>query len=784
MNSLYSSFVDPPNEFSQLPWWFWNDEITEEGIRKQLADFREQHVHGFTIHARMGLSTSIPYLGARWFELVRFAVEEAAQHNMVVHLYDEGMYPSGSAHGEVVAGHPEFAARGLEMRRVEPGQKHGLGEQEKLVAVRRDGEAAAMPPTDGASLTETPGWLFVLTPSGGKIRGVHEGEEDRDPNAPAASDLLNPAAVRRFIECTHERYYQELRRHFGTTIQAIFTDEPSIMGRGAKRGLQPWTDGLADEFQQKKGYDLIPHLAGLWEDIGPRTKQVRQDYHDVIAERFNDSFYQQISDWCAAHGIALTGHPAASDDIGPQRYFQLPGQDMVWRYVEPAKPSALEGAHSTAAKCSSSAARHLSARRNGDELYGAYGWRLTLDEMKWLADWMMVRGVNLFWPHAFYYSVRDFRAYERPPDVGPNNLWWKHYHTLADYTRRLCWLLTDSEQVCDIAILARHNHLPWEPAKVLLQNQFDFNYLEDTLLQQATIEDGKIQIGEAIYSVVIQMAGHSLSGSAGEALARFAASGGHIIPFEANENGDELLPHLRGILPTDVSLAPANPDLRTIHVKKGGYEFYYLSNEGEEDIEGHLTVHAVGATEWWNPLTGEKIPSVILASDSATTTVALELDRREGMVLVVDPERAAQPAQPDWKPTRFTQARDISDGWTISDLATGHVVSQQLADWTSLDGYGHFSGSLVYTQQVHVQPEEADEGMWFLDLGEVYDFVEVHCNGEPCGVRLWAPHCISVPLRSGSNTLEMRVTNSMANRMDKAGLPSGMLGPVSLGHRG
>ncbi len=84
-----------------------------------------------------------------------------------------------------------------------------------------------------------------------------------------------------------------------------------------------------------------------------------------------------------------------------------------------------------------------------------------MDEMKWLADWLIVRGVNLLCPHAFYYSIRDQRAGERPPDVGMHNAWWLHYRLFADYTSRLCGLVTDSEQVCQVAVLSTNNRLPW-----------------------------------------------------------------------------------------------------------------------------------------------------------------------------------------------------------------------------------------------------------------------------------------------------------------------------------
>lgn len=788
MDAIYRTFADPPNEFTQIPWWFWNDEITEDGIREQFADFRQQGVYGVTIHARMGLSRTIPYLGKRWFELVRFAVEEAARHGMVVHLYDEGMYPSGSAHGQVVERHPEFLARGLEMRRIEPSEELKPSTQEKCLAILLEGQTEAIPVASTSQMPRSePYWAFVLTLSGGTIRGVYEGEDNGQPDAPPAADLLNPAAVRRFIQCTHERYYRELKEHFGATIQAFFTDEPSIMGRGAKRGLKPWTDGLEEAFRQKKGYDLIPLLSALWRDIGPRTERIRRDYEDIVAQRLNESFYRQLSDWCAAHKIALTGHPAGSDDIGPLRYFQWPGQDLVWRYVEPEKPSALEGAHSTVGKCSSSAARHQSARRNGNEVYGAYGWKLTLDEMKGLADWLMVRGVNLLWPHAFYYSIRDFRAHERPPDLGRYNLWWKHYHILANYTKRLCWLLTDAEHVCDIAILAHHNHLPWEPAKVLFQHQWDFNYLEDGLLTEAALERGRLRIGEASYSVLVRMDNHTLPEPAEEVLERFVQSGGRIVRFDPTEDGTRFLRPLKESLLPDVNLEPAHPDLRYIHVRKEGWEFYYLANEGGNPITGRLTVRSVGHAEWWDPLTGRSDQAVVLAQGEDSMCVALHLERREGRVLAIDPRRAPL-LQPDWqsftpvenRPRRVVQAKDISAGWKLYHPETEAMLAERLIDWTALEGYKTFSGTLVYEKTLEATPQMLEGGTWTLDLGRVHDFAEVFCNGASCGVRLWAPFRVELPLKPGLNRLRVAVTNSRANRMEGAALPSGMLGPVML----
>ena len=106
-------FLDPPREFSVIPFWFWNDTLEEEEVIRQIADFESHGVYGFVIHPRIGLPKSIGWLSDRMVHFMEIAIKEAARRNMYVILYDEGMYPSGSSSGQVVARNPDHAARGL-----------------------------------------------------------------------------------------------------------------------------------------------------------------------------------------------------------------------------------------------------------------------------------------------------------------------------------------------------------------------------------------------------------------------------------------------------------------------------------------------------------------------------------------------------------------------------------------------------------------------------------------------------------------------------------------------
>ena len=370
MHSSLATFADPPTEFSVLPFWFWNDDLDADEIRRQIADFEEHGVYGFIIHPRVGLPRSLGWMSEALLEFYDVALDEAAQRGMQVFLYDEGMYPSGSSAGQVVEENPAYQTRCLEARALAAGEEPTLRADETLVAVvnRRTGERLAV----------------IDRKMDAYIRGLHYIDGGPAEDEPLAGDLLNPDAVACFIRLVYDKFYQRFSRHFGGLIPAIFTDEPSPVGKPRERGVWPGTTGILAHVNRLLGYDFTPHLPALWHDDEPDAARYRADYERAIALRMEETWYAQLYDWCTEHGIALTGHPAKADDLGAERYFHIPGQDLVWRWVLPDDPTALEGAQSTQGKCGSSAMIHTGRRCNANELCGAYGHGLTWEEMNWL----------------------------------------------------------------------------------------------------------------------------------------------------------------------------------------------------------------------------------------------------------------------------------------------------------------------------------------------------------------------------------------------------------------
>lgn len=583
-------------EFTPIPFWFWNDDLSEDEILRQMKEMKDKGVDGFVIHPRKGLPSSIGYLSDEYFHYVRFAVQKAKEMDMKVVLYDEAMYPSGSAHGEVVKANPSFASKGL----------------------LKNGDS------------------YELVPSGGTIRGVHPGEDDGEENAPKSADLLNPKAVAKFIEFTHEKYYSELSEYFGDTIIAFFTDEPNILGRNSREDVIPWSEGILEEFKAAGGTDedlkylfenecdeiseddsasksidgCDDSMAGSAINKAIRAKQI---YKQVIHERLANSYYKQLSDWCVSHGIDLTGHPEKSTDIGYLKYFQRPCQDIVWRFVEPEDGHAIEGEHSTMGKCSSDSARHRGKRRNGNECFGCCGERqdpklFTEQDMRWYLNWLFVRGVNLVYPHAFYYSIREDRGDERPPEVGLNNPFWPQYRKMSDFIKRMCYLNTDSYNYAQAAILCGADTLSWRIAKPLFTKQIEFNYLEAELLPECKIADGKISIAAQKYSVLIaeQEEYESLDESAKNLLKEFEQSGGKLLIAGGTVRNDrELLQFVLNCIHRELTFSGDTYDLRCSHIIKDGKDILIITNEGMEPITVNIESGEFRAVSLWNPYTLE-----------------------------------------------------------------------------------------------------------------------------------------------------------------------------------
>ena len=734
-------FNSPGEEFSPIPFWFWNDTLDEEKIHGQIDDMYSKGINAFVIHPRIGIPADTPYLSEKFLHYVKDAVCYASKLGMKVVLYDEAMYPSGSAHGGVVRSNPEFASKGLRVEKSRES-KISLGEGEKLICrLSAEGEeclckiAAA---EDKSTLKDGQSYYYLIQCfSGGTIRGIHFGEDDGEENAPKSADLLSAEAVAKFIELTHEKYYASLKEYFGSTVSAFFTDEPGILGRNPKKGLIAWTDGFYDYYIKNGG--APESLLSMWYETDLDDDYNRKNYGRIVGKRLGESFYGQISDWCKNHGVGFTGHPEKSNHIEFMKYFTLPCQDIVWRYIEPGK--GIEGLHSTMGKCTSDAARHRGIRRNGNECFGCCGdrenlWYFTLGTMKWYMDWLFVRGVNTLYPHAFFYSTEFPRSEERPPDVGPNSYWWDNYKTVSDYIKRMCGLMTDSVNTAEVAVLCSESNLPFESVKYFYENQIEFNYLECELLPQCCVDGGLLKIEKQRYKYLFIDGCLHISPENRELIKSFEKSGVKVI-------GERDVSSVK----STVRLYPHSDDLRVSRVFKDGNEYILLVNEGESEIFGRLEADGAAKAEIMDAWRGTK----------GEFNGVLSLMPRESVILHITAKTAEIPLE-NWE----------ADGERI-----------ELVPWNETERFAKFSGELEYRTDFSVDSDFSSAELVF---EQVYEMAEVYVNGCYAGTGFWQPYRFDISkfLKKGKNRICVKVRNSVSGKFTPFYPKSGIVGKAKI----
>lgn len=542
--------------------WVWNGRLDARRLCEQLDDIAA-HGFGGVVFLPMGENFRLndflagidpPYLSEGFFEVVRACVEHCDRIGLRFWLYDEGGWPSGSAQGDVVAGHPEFRARVLTCRREGAEDVSRPESSEKLVArcaIGPDGQVALLGPGEASQDAR-----HVL---------VFE-EKVLDTIYP---DLLNPAAVRRFIELTHERYARVVGDHFGATIPGIFTDECRVLGTlGADAA--PWSPALAQALEQTRPdwRLLLPFLFGAdalgfdpWEVFGEAAvARARCAWADAVSQQFKAAYFEQINRWCEEHGLIHIGHVGGEDNLpdhvngGFWQWFRTagalhaPGVDIIWRQAFPGQPNFSFPALAASA---------LHVRPDGpaptdnplgklavSESYAVYGYGATFSQYAWAANFQVVRGVNRIWPVGYHYETADGRAYGTMSHLGPGNPLWRHWPAFNLYLSRLAALMSLTGHACTVAVYypveaewAYHGRPEADRAwhswrsvcEALQEEQVPFDIVDADAVAAAAVGEGCLETPGQSYSTVIVPECHVIPGVVMAKLAALHEAGGRVV---------------------------------------------------------------------------------------------------------------------------------------------------------------------------------------------------------------------------------------------------------------
>ncbi len=576
-----------------------------------------------------------------WQDLVA-GVEACAKLGMAVWLYDEDGYPSGAAGGLVLKDNPAFEASEL-----------------------------AFDPSQPEPFVVRPAYEFTHASN----------------NYYAARryvNLLDGRATRSFIAHTHEAYWKRLKPHFGKTIQATFTDEPSLIAvnlgqipEEARKRVRvadppdpavrplpcvPWGYDLPQQYKKRYGEDLLARRRSLFEGDSAEDRRVRSQFWALVADLVAERYFAPIQAWCSRHRVASSGHilweeavmhhPALDGNhLKALSRMDIPGLDMLSSDPETVFHGGwLAAALPASASMLTGGRRVMTEVSDFSQTQGGQG-PADLAAMEATAAWQAAWGVTDF---TLYYRVADrpaeaTRAYGdfvgrlnallKPARLAPRVLLyypvcdlWAEYRPVAEPLR------LESQSPRARSIVGSFNRL----GQALLRSQVPFALVDHEFLAKGRVRsDSTLAIKDQRFEAIVLPQDVELPADAARVVERFRGRGDKVIADTGKLDGSALCEALRPAL----RLTPACDRIVLGRFLRDGREILLLVNVGRHPYAGTLTTGGA-ATQWLalDPAAG----STAAIEADASGLLRLSLAPRQAMVLVTRPHADSRTGS--WRP--------------------------------------------------------------------------------------------------------------------------------------
>jgi len=815
------------------------------------------------------------FVGETWWRDMDLILAEAQKRDMKVWILDDDHFPTGHAAGHISKYYPQLRRWQLAEHHVDvigplkDAQLISIPETEddvllSVYAYPRTGSAEAFAADPICLTSQVHGKFLHFSVPEGCWRIFFLYKTRRGTNMGNYIDMLSEESVRVLIDAVYESHYAHYAEYFGNTIAGFFSDEPALgntyirshrtdygmynMRVGMPGLALPWNERMIDRMTQKLGYDAAAYMPALWyeltnDTVDPQlTENVRHAYMDVLTQLYRDCFTRQLGDWCQAHGVQYIGHiiedmnAHARTGCSAGHYFRsldgqhMSGIDIVLHQLVPGIP----GPHNCSAfgndadpeffdyvlgKLASSFA-HIGTQMEGRamcEMFGAYGWAEGSPVMKWLLDYLLVRGVNHFVPHAFSTFFPDPDA---PPHFGINGIdpQYEGFSRIMEYGNKAAHLLYGGIHKADAAILY-HADAEWmnkdgeamllqKPAKLLYDAHIDFDILpadcftkdHGSRVYEAFAKNGKLCVGKENYHCLIVPAATVLPKPLLDALDKLQKAGVAIYRIGENAELSNLVSILKAQFTPDIVITDPYPSLRCCHYTAEDSQVYMFVNESVTD-----TVNTTAVLSGIGNQTAVVLD--ILNDETAKITAVngqlpLTLAPYQSVIVIFGAADSA--ALTDTLPAKKCWQKAADAALTFKIETASYTALEEYTEYTSdvpsdalfsLTGFNHmpeFSGKIRYTAAFDISALPAADTAaascqaFAIDLGEVGQTAHLWLNGKDLGVRVCPPYRYELTdaLCEGSNELVIEVSNTLGNVIrdqfsQQMVIPaSGLMGPL------
>jgi hypothetical protein len=841
--------------------FLWMRGEEEHVIREEIARIYECGIRGICVEAR----PHPDFAGPGWWHDLDIVMEEAKERRMRVWVLDDAHFPTGYANGLIEKKYPHrkktyinyntadvLGAQNEVTIHISPmlkpktswldlGKPIDKEEQKnnKLVSV-----VAAKLVADGIiheeliELTEkvADDFLTCTLPEGPwRLYVVYETKTDG--GNPKYINMIDEESVSTQLEAVYIPHYERYKEEFGKTFAGFFSDEPSFGNTsgfdfnetiGQKDMPLPWSKEAEKMLGEALGAQWKVFLPYLWISSEEMNQCIhtRYTYMDIVTRLYEKNFSNQLGKWCEEHKVEYIGHVIEDNDqhsklgSGAGHFFRaLSGQHMsgidviggqvIFGGAGLERRGIFKGDgefyHYTLGKLGSSYG-HLDPKKKGRtmcELFGAYGWKLGVRDMKYILDHLVVRGINYLVPHAF--SMSEYPDIDCPPHfyARGNNPQFKHFAHLMRYANRLCHIFNDGKHVAPVAVLY-HGESEWtgeymkmqKPARLLTEDQIDFDFVPVDMLNDLHSYNGKVENnslkinGEEFKCLVIPYSQYITKelasfiknsngleiifvGGRPEGISNVADRKEDTELLEATKECkvvplSDLVYELktRGIY--DIQLKKPFKDLTYYHYVKENNIYMFQNESAYETFSGEIELSIGEYAIVYNGLENkfEKLP---VRKENDKGTIYLELKPYESCVVFESDQEHAVNFE-KYIPFSAKQATcknhiDLSSDWNYSLVKNkeypnfGEVKKMEELLPISSENPS-FTGIIRYEKTIELD-ETPKQGL--LAFEYIYEAVEIWINDEYAGMKVCPPYVFEVAnyLKKGSNTIRVEVATTL-----------------------
>jgi hypothetical protein len=505
-------------------------------------------------------------------------------------------------------------------------------------------------------------------------------------NARRYPNPLNPKSTEKFIELTHQAYFEHLGTELLAEVEAFFTDEPSMMAvnlgelaenvRKNVRVTDPpdpkkknlpmisWSEDLPEKYKAKYGEELMPSIASLFTGGKEKDKVVRQKFWSLLAELNRQYYYDAIRNWCktmreknGGKGPVSTGHglreeypaihvPLDGNKLAVAKGFDIPGLDQL-----NSNPSIWSDEAWMAAFFPNSSAMLTDRRRVMCEMSDfvqtmASKGPVNIPEMQAAAAWQMAFGVTDF---ALYYTIRYGDKYPHRNE--------DKYKEYCDFVGRINSLLMEATPVRKVLLYypiydLQREYIPaaekmsrntqselsktvefsfMDLGSNLLKAQSQFVLVDYLTLEKATVADNQtIQIGRNQYTSIVFPRGVVFPPAVSK-LVEEAKNKGVTIVFADDFVETPSSEQLTGLVGNENKLVPSSMEIVFGKFTREGREIYVLVNTGKEKYQGELALPGGKIYAELDPQTG----TVSAQQKISENKIGVELNSLQTKLFVV-----------------------------------------------------------------------------------------------------------------------------------------------------